>query len=186
MPVHRGTYTFVNRQSGTAMEMNTTDHSLIGMPPKENETQKWEISPLGAGHSIRNLKSGKYLSVKSLSKDAPVVASDYPVAWFIREVRVNEENAAFYEIRWPMTDIMLELADSGSSTPKTKILIAEGQLPADKHRARYWRATRVRQPSFYQPSSSANNTNGSMFSITGLAEKWRLILPAKPTPTTQS
>ncbi|KAI5998524.1 hypothetical protein F5J12DRAFT_318630 [Pisolithus orientalis] len=121
MPVHRGTYTFVNRQSGTAMEMNTTDHSLIGMPPKENETQKWEISPLGAGHSIRNLKSGKYLSVKSLSKDAPVVASDYPVAWFIREVRVNEENAAFYEIRWPMTDIMLELADSGSSTPKTKV-----------------------------------------------------------------
>ncbi|KIK18925.1 hypothetical protein PISMIDRAFT_174835 [Pisolithus microcarpus 441] len=141
MPVNRGTYTFVNRQSGTAMEMGT-DHSLIGMPPKENEMQKWEISPLGAGHSIRNLKSGKYLSVKSLSKDAPIVASDYPAAWFIREVRVNEENAAFYEyglsqafvdscasvsigviyrIRWPMTDIMLELADSGSSTPKTKV-----------------------------------------------------------------
>lgn len=167
------------------MEMGT-DHSLIGMPPKENEMQKWEVSPLGAGHSIRNLKNGKYLSVKSLSKDAPIVASDYPVAWFIREVRVNEENAAFYEIRWPMTDIMLELADSGSSAPKTKILIAEGQLPQDKHRARYWRATRVRQPSFYQPSSSANNTGTSSFSIAGLAEKWRLILPAKPTPPTQS
>ncbi|KAL4062653.1 hypothetical protein J3A83DRAFT_4194383 [Scleroderma citrinum] len=121
MPISRGTYTFVNRQSGTAMEMGTTDHSVMGMPPKEIETQKWEISPLGAGHSIRNLKTGKYLSVKSLSKEAHVVASDYPAAWFIREVRVQEENATFCEIRWPMTDIMLELSDYGSSSPKTKV-----------------------------------------------------------------
>ena len=60
MPISRGTYTFVNRQSGTAMEMGTTDHSVIGkfygrfpslrplsfttlatgMAPKEIETQK--------------------------------------------------------------------------------------------------------------------------------------------------
>ncbi|KAI6040164.1 hypothetical protein EDC04DRAFT_1551141 [Pisolithus marmoratus] len=185
MPINRGTYTFVNRQSGTAMEMGT-DHSLMGMPPKENETQKWDISPLGAGHSIRNQKSGKYLSVKSLLKDAPIVASDYPVAWFIREVRVHEENAAFYEIRWPMTDIMLELADSGSSTPKTKILITDSHLTPDKHRARFWRANRVRQPSFYQPSPSANNTGNSTFSLAGLTEKWRLILAPKPTPATQT
>ena len=60
MPISRGTYAFVNRQSGTAMEMSTTDHSVmgkfygcfpslrplsfttlaIGMPPKEIKTQK--------------------------------------------------------------------------------------------------------------------------------------------------
>jgi len=56
---------------------------------------------LGAGHSIKNLKTGKYLSVKSLSKEAYVVASDYPAAWFIREVRVPEENTTFCEYDVP-------------------------------------------------------------------------------------
>lgn len=86
------------------------------MPPKDLDTQKvcrrwslfslhtslssrwqWEVHPLGAGHSIRNLKYGKYLSVKSISKEALVVPSDFPVAWHVQEVRVPEENAAFYE-----------------------------------------------------------------------------------------
>ena len=39
--------------------------------------------------------------MKSLSKEAHVVASDYPVAWFIREVRVPEENAMFCEYGGP-------------------------------------------------------------------------------------
>lgn len=177
MPISRGTYTFINRQSGTAMEMGTTDHSVIGMPPKEIETQKWDISPLGAGHSIKNLKTGKYLSVKSLSKEAHVVASDYPVAWFIREVRVAEENTTFCEIRWPMTEIMLELSHHGSSSPKTKIILSEGQVSPDQHRCRYWKANRTRQPSFYQSSSSASNTNNSVFNIMGLTDKWKSLLP---------
>ena len=29
MPIHRGTYSFVNRQSGTAMEL-TSDHTIVG------------------------------------------------------------------------------------------------------------------------------------------------------------
>jgi len=156
------------------------------MPPKEIETQKWEVSPLGAGHSIRNLKTGKYLSVKTLTKDAHIVASDYPVAWYIREVRVNEENATFCEIRWPMTEIMFELGDFGSSHPKTKVFISEGQLPADKQRCRYWKANRTRQPSFYQPSSSASNPNSSPFTITGLAERWKSFIPTRLSPATQT
>lgn len=164
------------------MEMSTSDHSIIGMPPKEVETQKWEINPLGAGHSIRNFKTGKYLSVKTLSKDTLVVASDYPVAWFIREVRINEENAMFYEVRWPMTDIMFELGENGSSAPKTKVIISDGQLSAERQRCRYWRVTRIRQPSFYQSSSSASDTNGQAFSITGLAERWKSFLPARSSP----
>lgn len=86
-----------------------------GMPPKELDAQKvcstgpflafvslssqwqWEVHPLGAGHSIRNLKYGKYLSVKSIAKEALVVSSDFPVAWHVKEVHVPEENTAFYE-----------------------------------------------------------------------------------------
>ena len=35
--------------------------------------------------------------MKSISKEALVVPSDFPVAWHVQEVRVPEENAAFYE-----------------------------------------------------------------------------------------
>ncbi|KAG8215904.1 hypothetical protein J3R82DRAFT_7875 [Butyriboletus roseoflavus] len=96
MPIHRGTYSFINRQSGTAMEM-ASDHTIVGMPPKDLDTQKWEVHPLGAGHSIRNLKYGKYLSVKSIAKEALVVPSDFPVAWQVKEVHISEENAVFHE-----------------------------------------------------------------------------------------
>ncbi|KAI9567135.1 hypothetical protein HD554DRAFT_2110876 [Boletus coccyginus] len=94
-----------------------------GMPPKDLDTQKWEVLPLGAGHLIRNLKYGKYLTVKSIAKEAFVVASDFPVAWHVKEVHVPEENAAFYEIHWPESELLFELADFGSSTPKTKVRI---------------------------------------------------------------
>ncbi|KAH7885641.1 hypothetical protein F5I97DRAFT_1421751 [Phlebopus sp. FC_14] len=139
----------------------------IGMPPKDADTQKWEINPLGAGHSIRNVKTGKYLSVKSISKEALIVASDFPVAWHIKEIHVTEENAAFYEIRWPMTDFMFELSDFGSSSPRTKIHITDGQLPSDKQRCRYWKASRSRQDSYYRPPPPENKSTG--FSFIGFA-----------------
>ncbi|KIK78483.1 carbohydrate-binding module family 13 protein [Paxillus rubicundulus Ve08.2h10] len=143
------------------------------MPPKDLDTQRWEVHPLGAGHSIRNVKYGKYLSLKSVAKESPVVASDFPVAWDVKEIRVAEENAAFYEIRWPMTEFIFELADFGSSSPKTKIHLSDGQLPADQQRCRYWKANRIRQNSFYQPSpqvaQSQPNGNGAASSILGFA-----------------
>ncbi|KIJ67439.1 carbohydrate-binding module family 13 protein [Hydnomerulius pinastri MD-312] len=203
MPVHRGTYTFVNRQSGTAMEM-TSDHILVGMPPKDVDNQKWELHPLGAGHSIRNVKTGKYLSLKSISKEAPIVASDFPAAWSVKEVRVVEESAAFYEvnevfndafsavgrIRWPMTDFVFELSDFGSSSPKTKIHISEGSLPTDKQRCRYWKASRTRQDSFYRPSTSSpaatGQNRGSVVGLGGLfgfAEKWKSLIPGRAAAT---
>ncbi|KAG9312735.1 hypothetical protein JVU11DRAFT_7165 [Chiua virens] len=181
IPIHRGTYSFVNRQSGTAMEM-ASDYSIIGMPPKDMDTQKWEVHPLGAGHSIRNLKYGKYLSVKTIAKDALVISSDFPVAWEIKEVRVAEENAAFHEICWPGTDFIFELGDSGSSAPKTKIHISEGQLFADQQRCRYWKANRIRQNSFYQPSAPVTPKQGSGMgsSLFSFADKWRSVAPAPP------
>ncbi|KAF9220696.1 hypothetical protein BS17DRAFT_786994 [Gyrodon lividus] len=160
-----------------------SDHMVVGMPPKDLDTQKWEIHPLGAGHSIRNVKYGKYLSIKSISKEALVVASDFPVSWHVKEIRVAEESAAFYEIRWPMTDFIFELSDFGSSSPKTKIHISEGQLPADKQRCRYWKANRIRQNSFYQPSpptsQSGGSGNGVGSSFLGLAEKWKSLVPGR-------
>ena len=93
-------------------------------------------------------------------------------------------------IRWPESEFLFELADFGSSTPKTKVSallnplvktrhsygvssqihISEGQLSADQQRCRYWKANRIRQGSFYQPSSPAaqaqaqGNGMGSSFS----------------------
>jgi hypothetical protein len=178
MPIHRGTYSFVNRQSGTALEL-TSDHTIVGMPPKDLDTQKWEVHPLGAGHSIRNLKYGKYLTVRSIAKEALVVPSDFPVAWHVKEVHIPEENAAFYEIRWPESEFLFELADFGSSTPKTKIHISEGQLSTDQQRSRYWKANRIRQGSFYQSSSPAAQTqgNGMGSSFSGFVDKWKSLVP---------
>ncbi|KAF9234384.1 hypothetical protein BU15DRAFT_79067 [Melanogaster broomeanus] len=158
----------------------TSDYMVVGMPPKDVDTQKWEVTPLGAGHSIRNVKYGKYLSVKSISKEALVVASDFPAAWDVKEVRVAEESAAFYEIHWPMTDFIFELSDFGSSNPKTKIHISEGNLPADYQRCRYWKANRIRQNSFYQPSPpAAQSGSGNGAGLNFFAGKWKSMVPGR-------
>lgn len=44
-------------------------------------------------------------SAKSLSKYTPIVGSDYPVAWLIREALVNEENVAFYRREFTLIDV---------------------------------------------------------------------------------
>ncbi|KIJ65357.1 carbohydrate-binding module family 13 protein [Hydnomerulius pinastri MD-312] len=159
------------------MDITNDNFTLVGNPPREVDSQKWEISPLGAGHSIRNVKTGKYLSVKSISREALIVASDFPASWHIKEVHVTEESAAFYEIRWPLTDFMFELSDLGSSSPKTKIHLTDGQLPSDKQRCRYWKPNRSRQDSFYRPPPPENESTG--FTFTGMAGKWKTLLSTK-------
>ncbi|KAL4063829.1 hypothetical protein J3A83DRAFT_981381 [Scleroderma citrinum] len=139
MQLGHGIYKFLNRQSGTAMDMD--GDSVVGMPPSLSETQKWEIQPLGDGFMIRNVKTQKYLSIRALFRTAPVIATSYPTAWHINKVYLPDENAIFYEIRWPHSGYLFDLA-GGESTPKTKIQITDESHDTDpeQHRSRLWKA----------------------------------------------
>ncbi|KAI6157093.1 hypothetical protein BKA82DRAFT_20442 [Pisolithus tinctorius] len=101
------------------------------MPPSLSETQKWEIMPLGDGFMIRNVQTQKYLSVKTLFRTSPVVATSYPTAWHINRVYLPDENALLRSlrdlssaliIRWPHSGYMFDLA-GGESAPNTKVIL---------------------------------------------------------------
>ncbi|KIM60294.1 carbohydrate-binding module family 13 protein [Scleroderma citrinum Foug A] len=124
--MRRGIYIFINHQSGTAMDLIGDDNLLVGVyfscsshrrrldipctgiPPNDSDSQKWEVAPLGAGHTIRNVKTGKYLAILHATKEEPIVATNFPVAWHMKKIFVIEENTAFFEIRWPNTEFMFE------------------------------------------------------------------------------
>ncbi|KAG1881098.1 hypothetical protein F4604DRAFT_462862 [Suillus subluteus] len=117
-----GIYKFINRQSGTAMDLAENDYTrVVGSPPCDDSIQKWEIAHLGAGYSIRNMQTGTYISVKGLQKDAAVTAGHFPVAWQLITVKNDDENVEMIEIRWPHTGWMFDLAGYGCSAPGTKV-----------------------------------------------------------------
>ncbi|KAG1725732.1 hypothetical protein EDB19DRAFT_1946677 [Suillus lakei] len=117
-----GVYKFINRQSGTAMDLHKNDYAcVVGSPPCDDSAQNWEIAPLGAGHTIRNMQTGTYLSVKELQVGAAVFVGHFPSAWQFITVKVHDENAEMVEIRWPHTEFMFDLADYGCSAPGTKV-----------------------------------------------------------------
>ncbi|KAG1815134.1 uncharacterized protein BJ212DRAFT_1359717 [Suillus subaureus] len=136
-----GIYKFINRQSGTAMDLAKNDNtSVVGSPPCDNDsTQKWEIAPLGAGHTIRNMRTGAHLSVKGLHRNAAIFAGSFPVAWELRTVKVDHENAEMIEIRWPHTQHTFDLAGYGSSAPGTKVQLMDTHISPIDYRCRLWK-----------------------------------------------
>ncbi|KAG1768817.1 hypothetical protein EDD22DRAFT_843863 [Suillus occidentalis] len=135
-----GIYKFINRQSGTAMDLAQDDHTrVVGFPPSDDSSQKWEIAPLGAGYTIRNTKTGTYISVKGLVGDAAVSVGHFPAAWQLITVKVDNENAEMIEIRWPHTGYMFDLADDGNSAPGTKVQLMSTRLNPTQHRCRLWK-----------------------------------------------
>ncbi|KAL4066310.1 carbohydrate-binding module family 13 protein [Scleroderma yunnanense] len=134
--MRHGIYIFINRQSGTAMDLISDDKLLVGMPPNDSDSQKWEVAPLGAGHTIRNVKTGKYLSVLHATRKEPIITTNFPVAWYMKKIYVVEENAAFFEIWWPNSRFMFEVVDSEHRAPWSRKGPAEGYM----QRCRLWRA----------------------------------------------
>ncbi|KAI6102094.1 hypothetical protein F5141DRAFT_256610 [Pisolithus sp. B1] len=90
-----GIYKFVNRQSGTAMDV--VRNSVVGTPPSYFKTQQWEIIPSGDGYMIRNVETQKYLSFQTLFPASSVVTTSYPTTWDINRVYIPYESAVFYE-----------------------------------------------------------------------------------------
>lgn len=138
-----GIYKVINRQGGTAMDLAKHNYTgVVGSPPCDDSSQKWEIAPLGAGHTIRNLQTGAYLSVKGLDDGVAVFAGHFPAAWQLITVKVDDESAEMIEIRWPHTGYMFDLADYGCSAPGTKVQLKNSQLnPLNptQHRCRLWK-----------------------------------------------
>ncbi|KAG1881095.1 hypothetical protein F4604DRAFT_462467 [Suillus subluteus] len=139
-----GIYKFINRQSGTAMDLAKNDYArVVGSPPCDDSIQKWEIAPLGAGHSIRNMQTGTYISVQGVQGGAAVLAGHFPVAWQLITVKVDDENAEMIEICWPLTRYMFDL-HCGSSAPGTKVHLFDTQQNPVDHRCRLWKPIFIR------------------------------------------
>lgn len=111
---------------------------VVGSPPCDDSIQKWEIAPLGAGHSIRNAQTGTYLSVQGLHCGVAVLAGHFPAAWQLITVKVDDENAEMIEIHWPLTRYMFDL-HCGLSAPGTKVHLFDTQQNPVVHRCRLWK-----------------------------------------------
>ncbi|KAG1860675.1 hypothetical protein DFJ58DRAFT_270107 [Suillus subalutaceus] len=139
-----GIYKFINRQSGTAMDLAKNDYThVVGSPPCDDSIQMWEIARLGAGHSIRNMQTGTYMSAQGIQGGATILAGHFPVAWQLITMKVDDENAEMIEIRWPLTGYMFDL-HRGFSAPGTKIHLWDHQLNAVDHRCRLWKPVFIR------------------------------------------
>ncbi|KAG0694668.1 hypothetical protein DFH29DRAFT_309998 [Suillus ampliporus] len=139
-----GVYQLINRQSGTALDLLKNDYtSVAGYPPCDDSSQKWEIAPLGAGFTIRNMKTGTYLSVNQLQGRTPVFAGHFPTAWQFVTARVSNENAEMMGIYWPHTEFMFDL-HCGSSDPGSKVHLCDHKLSQQDHRCRLWKPVFLR------------------------------------------
>ncbi|KAG2051018.1 hypothetical protein BDR06DRAFT_1010767 [Suillus hirtellus] len=122
------------------MALDKQDYtSVVGSPPCGDSVQKWEIAPLGAGYTIRNMQTGTHLSVKELCRGATIFAGHFPTAWQFITVKVDDENAEMIEIRWPYTEYMFDLADWGNSAPGTKVQLMVHKISPMYHRCRLWK-----------------------------------------------
>ncbi|KAG6332668.1 hypothetical protein ID866_6422 [Astraeus odoratus] len=167
MQLGHGIYKFLNRQSGTAMDMvgdTVVGPSCLRIAPDI----QWEIQPLGDGFMIRNVQTQKYLSVKALFRSAPVIATSYPTAWHINKVYLPDENAVFYE----RTD---QLPSSHATPTFTftpgQIQMMDEALQPEQHRCRLWKALFTRGigrgPTHQRPAAATalpkTHTNGYSF-----------------------
>lgn len=118
-----GPYMLLNSRSGTALDLSGADRqTVIGYPPHGGENQQWDFIPSGNGYAIRSVwpsdkyDCGLYLTVQALQDHAPVIATPFPVSWDVRPV-----DEGTYQIYWPNTDFVLDLADWGNAAPGTKL-----------------------------------------------------------------
>ncbi|KAI6115632.1 hypothetical protein EDD16DRAFT_1058209 [Pisolithus croceorrhizus] len=153
-----GIYKFVNRQSGTAMDV--VRNSVVGTPPSYFKTQQWEIIPSGDGYMIRNVETQKYLSFQTLFPASSVVTTSYPTTWDINRVYIPYESAVFYEIRWPHSSYVFDLK-GGDSAPNTVIQIIDQSLEHHSayDRCRLWKAILYRSisttPSHHEAAATS-------------------------------
>lgn len=75
-------------------------------PAHGNKNQQWEISPMGAGYSIRSVHNGNYVTIESGLADGTVVANPYPVSW-VFDASDPEENV--WKIGWPNNALCLNM-----------------------------------------------------------------------------
>ncbi|GLB42712.1 putative ricin-type beta-trefoil [Lyophyllum shimeji] len=119
-----GIYQIFNFVSDTAIDLSGGDRkSIIGFPAHDGANQKWELSLLGKGYSIRSLYTGGYLTIEDgICNGTPIVASPYPVSWALE---VDDLELGTWRIVWPGTRFLFDLAGKGDSKPCTPIQLWE-------------------------------------------------------------
>jgi len=86
--------------------------TIIGFSAHGWENQQWEISPLGAGYSIRSVHTGNYVTIESgLANGTTVVANPYPVSWVFDASDCKED---VWKIGWPNNALLFAMDKSGS------------------------------------------------------------------------
>lgn len=87
--------------------------TIIGFSAHGWENQQWEISPLGAGYSIKSVHTGNYVTIESgLANGTTVVANPYPVSWVFDPSDCGKEDV--WKIGWPNNALLFDMDMSGS------------------------------------------------------------------------
>ncbi|EIW78989.1 carbohydrate-binding module family 13 protein [Coniophora puteana RWD-64-598 SS2] len=116
-PIRPGTYLLLQFGGRMAMDL-TNKHTVTGYTKHEKNNQKWEISPFGAGYSIKSV-TGPIERYVACETDTSVSTKPYPVSWRIESISRNEETN--FQIVWPNSQLAITLT---SSDPGTKVRLA--------------------------------------------------------------
>ncbi|KIY69184.1 carbohydrate-binding module family 13 protein [Cylindrobasidium torrendii FP15055 ss-10] len=111
--------------NGMCADLSGQDHrSLIGFATHDGDNQRWEIVKLGAGHAIRSVYNGVYLSLRMKDDSKELVGSKYPISWDICSIDAKAGGA--FRIRWPESEYLFTMDDG----PNAKIRLAKQKSPA--------------------------------------------------------
>ncbi|KAF4622360.1 hypothetical protein D9613_009519 [Agrocybe pediades] len=116
-------YILTNAQSGTAADLSGVDsRTVIGYGKHGGENQQWEILYNGDGWHIRSVLNGKFLALEgNPNEGTKVIADERPFTWHLWP---DTKDIRAARIAVPSTDLVVDLANNGSSEPGTPIQAA--------------------------------------------------------------
>uniref|UniRef100_A0A8H7XN36 Ricin B lectin domain-containing protein n=1 Tax=Psilocybe cubensis TaxID=181762 RepID=A0A8H7XN36_PSICU len=115
-------YVLVNKKGKTVVDLSGTDgRSVIGWERHNGENQQWEVIEVNGGWNLKNVGTGKYLSLGcGIKNGGSVVGSDEPFTWQITQ---DSEDCNGLRVKVPNTNKDLDLSDNGNPTPGNPIEI---------------------------------------------------------------
>jgi len=164
-----GIYKFFQFEGKKAMDLAARDNkTIIACDTHQGDNQKWEFSPFGAGHSIKSVRSGTYLTCGTVQMNAEVIATPYPVSWSVEKVQRDKEEPTV-RILWPNSPLAMTLSSLEVSKPLLK-LASVGQAGQE------WTALRIDEPT---PAPSSIGSGAAPQPCEACGSQHTCILPKK-------
>ncbi|KIP05446.1 hypothetical protein PHLGIDRAFT_150955, partial [Phlebiopsis gigantea 11061_1 CR5-6] len=130
--IPQGVYGLQNKASLTYVSLSQDERTLGCWPSGAthlSEPKMWEITPLGAGYTIKLHNTDRYCTLKEgISNGCNISVSHIPAAWKIDVLDSPLNSDAIYiQVFWADTEMTWDLSGYGKDTPGNPIYIRKNK-----------------------------------------------------------